>query len=236
MPANAKAARTTKVYNVDGSLNRKGDIRFYTDLEVQTGEKRTNMRFFATELGPHQLILGYPWFAAIQPRIDWAKGWIDYSQLPVVLRSPNAHLAKFLRQLKTKRQQREQPPLKTRVVTQTKASQLAEQHQKARKLTLPEEYHRHAKVFSKQQAHRFPEARQWDHAIDLKKDAPATLPGKIYSLTQPEQKALQEFLREHLKKGYIRPSKSPYAAPFFFIKKKDGKLRLVLLWLQCSYK
>ena len=25
----------------------------------------------------------------------------------------------------------------------------------------------------------------------------------------------------------IRPSKSPYAVPFFFIKKKDGKLRLV---------
>ena len=51
-----------------------------------------------------------------------------------------------------------------------------------------------------------------------------TLPGKIYSLTQSEQKALQEFIKEHLQKGYIRPSKSPYAAPFFFIKKKDGKL------------
>ena len=43
-------------------------------------------------------------------------------------------------------------------------------------------------------------------------------------MTQSEQKALQEFLVEHLKKGYIHPSKSPYASPFFFIKKKDGKL------------
>jgi len=33
--------------------------------------------------------------------------------------------------------------------------------------------------------------------------------------------------KEHTAKGYIRPSKSPYAAPFFFIKKKDGKLRPV---------
>ena len=74
---------------------------------------------------------------------------------------------------------------------------------------------------------RFPESRPWDHAIELKKDAPSTLPGKIYSLTQSEQKALQEFIKEHLQKGYIRPSKSPYAAPFFFIKKKDGKLRPV---------
>ena len=93
-----------KVYNVDGSLNQKGDIRFYTDLELQTGEKRTNMRFFATELGPHQLILGYPWFATIQPQIDWAKGWIDYTQLPVVLQSPNVYLAKFLRRTTTGQQ------------------------------------------------------------------------------------------------------------------------------------
>ena len=61
----------------------------------------------------------------------------------------------------------------------------------------------------------------------MKKDAPATIPGKVYALTQSKQKALQEFLVEHLKKGYIRPSKSPYASPFFFIKKKDGKLRPV---------
>jgi hypothetical protein len=93
--------------------------------------------------------------------------------------------------------------------------------------TLPHEYRRHAQVFSEQQAQRFPETRDWDHAIDLKPNALSTLPGKIYSLTQPEQKALQEFIKEHLAKGYIRPSKSPYASPFFFIKKKDGKLRPV---------
>jgi hypothetical protein len=79
-------------------------------------------------------------------------------------------------------------------------------------------------VFSEQEAQRFLEPRVWDHAIELKKDAPSTLPAKVYSLTQPEQVALQGFLKEHLEKGYIRPSKSPYAAPFFFIKKKDGKL------------
>jgi len=32
-------------------------------------------------------------------------------------------------------------------------------------------------------------------------------------------------LEEPLRKGYIQESKSPYATPFFFIKKKDGKLR-----------
>ena len=49
----------------------------------------------------------------------------------------------------------------------------------------------------------------------------------MYALTQAEQQALEEFIKEHQRKGYIRPSKSPYAAPFFFIKKKDGKLHPV---------
>jgi RNase H-like domain found in reverse transcriptase/Reverse transcriptase (RNA-dependent DNA polymerase) len=36
---------------------------------------------------------------------------------------------------------------------------------------------------------------------------------------------LDKFLKENLKKGYIRPSQSPMASPFFFVSKKDGKLR-----------
>jgi len=42
-----------------------------------------------------------------------------------------------------------------------------------------------------------------------------------------EGEALTNFLNEQLVKGYIHPSKSPYTSPFFFIKKKDGKLRPV---------
>jgi Reverse transcriptase (RNA-dependent DNA polymerase) len=49
----------------------------------------------------------------------------------------------------------------------------------------------------------------------------------VYPLGPGEQEALQKFLKEHLDKGYVRPSKSPYTSPFFFIKKKDGKLHLV---------
>ena len=60
------------VYNVDGSKNKQGDIKFYMDLEVQTGEQKKNMRFFLTDLGPQSIILGYPWFTGMQPNIDWA--------------------------------------------------------------------------------------------------------------------------------------------------------------------
>ena len=53
---------------------------------------------------------------------------------------------------------------------------------------------------------------------------PSMIPRKVYQLTQDEQKALLDFVTEQQAKGYIHPSESPYAAPFFLIKKKDGKL------------
>ena len=87
--------RARKVCNVDGTTNKQGDITHFTDLEVQTGTKRIKMRFFLTDLGEQKVILGYPWFAAMQPKVDWACAWIDYEQLPVVLRTPDAHRAVF---------------------------------------------------------------------------------------------------------------------------------------------
>jgi hypothetical protein len=42
-----------------------------------------------------------------------------------------------------------------------------------------------------------------------------------------EQAELDRFLEDNLRKGYIVQSKSPIASPVFFIKKKDGWLRLV---------
>ena len=223
--------RPRAVYNVDGSKNKQGDIKFYTDLEVQMGEQKKSMRFFLTDLGPQSMILGYPWFAGMQPNIDWARGWLDYAQLPVVLRTSNAHKAQFgsrirnhPRPLKTMA-----PPIRVAYVSfpgkhQTMASKLAEQYTAQNTQPIPDEYKRHQRVFGEEESQRFPGPRIWDHAIKLKPGAPSTIPGKIYALTQIEQKALETFVQEHLAKGYIRPSKSPYTSPFFFIKKKDGKL------------
>jgi hypothetical protein len=145
------------VYNVNGTLNKKGDILFYTDLEVRTGQKYTNMRFFLTDLGPQQLILGYPWFAAVQPRINWARGWIDYEQLPVVIKTPNAHRAICLNRIVTTQPRRNTPLTQIRRLVQTKASLLAEQSLTKEKPTLPPHYQRHVQVFSEQEAQRFPE-------------------------------------------------------------------------------
>ncbi len=89
---------------------------------------------------------------------------------------------------------------------------------------IPGEYQRHYKVFDEKEANRFPPKQEEDHAINLKEDALAVLDCKIYPLSHDQDSKLTKFIGEHLRKGYIRESKSPYAAPFFFIKKKDGKL------------
>jgi hypothetical protein len=81
-------------------------------------------------------------------------------------------------------------------------------------------------VFDKGKSERFPKKKQWDHGIDLKEGfTPQN--SKIYPLSQKEQKKLDEWLDKQLQKGYIRPSKLPQTAPFFFIFKKDRKLRPV---------
>ena len=89
---------------------------------------------------------------------------------------------------------------------------------------IPAKYQCHIQVFSEEASKCFPEPRIWDHAIKLKPGAPSSIPRKVYQLSQDEQKALLKFIQEQQEKGYIHPSKSPYAAPFFFIKKKDSKL------------
>lgn len=92
---------------------------------------------------------------------------------------------------------------------------------------VPEPYRGFDKVFNDEASKRFPTSKPWDHHIDLKPEAIPRTTCKVYPLTPQEQVALDEFLNEHMERGTIRKSNSPLASPFFFVKKKDGKLRPV---------
>ena len=50
--------------------------------------------------------------------------------------------------------------------------------------------------------------------------------GRVYQLSEPERKSLEEYVNTELAKGFIRHSTSPAGAPCFFVKKIDGSLRL----------
>jgi hypothetical protein len=55
-----------------------------------------------------------------------------------------------------------------------------------------------------------------------------------YRMSTLEMKELQLQLEELLKKGYIRPSVSPWGSPVMFVKKKDGTLILCINFRQLN--
>ena len=94
-------------------------------------------------------------------------------------------------------------------------------------IQLPKKYHHYADVFDKVKASTLPHHRPYDCPIDLqpRKEPPW---GPIYSLSPTELEVLRAYIEENLANGFIRHSKSPTDAPIFFVKKKDGSLRLVV--------
>ena len=91
---------------------------------------------------------------------------------------------------------------------------------------VPRQFHKYLKVFEKKDSERMPMRKAWDHAIDLREGF-VPKKGKIYPLSRVEREKVQEFVKDQLRKGYIRPSKSPQTLPVFFVPKKDGKKRMV---------
>ena len=85
-------------------------------------------------------------------------------------------------------------------------------------------------MFGKVESKRMPVRKVWDHAIDLNDDFKASK-ARVYPLSRNEKEEVQRFVDEHLKKRYIRPSKSPQTSPVFFVGKKNrGK------WMVMNYR
>jgi len=91
---------------------------------------------------------------------------------------------------------------------------------------VPRRFHKYLKVFEKKESERMLKSRPWDHAIDLREGF-VPKKGKIYPLSRVEREEVQEFMKDQLRKRYIRPSKSPQTSLVFFVLKKDGKKRMV---------
>jgi hypothetical protein len=92
--------------------------------------------------------------------------------------------------------------------------------------SVPKASHDFEDIFSKESFDELLDRKPWDHAIELELGA-KTSSTKVYPLSLNEQEQLDAFIEENLASGRIWPFKSPMVAPVFFIKKKDGSLRLV---------
>ena len=89
---------------------------------------------------------------------------------------------------------------------------------------VPKEYHEFLDIFDEEKANHFPEPQSYDHKIEMKTGFQLKV-FEGYNLISGGQIELDKFLKENLDKGYIKLLESPMASPFFFVKKKDGKLQ-----------
>uniref|UniRef100_A0A3B1IBQ3 Gypsy retrotransposon integrase-like protein 1 n=1 Tax=Astyanax mexicanus TaxID=7994 RepID=A0A3B1IBQ3_ASTMX len=168
-----------------------------TNLKLKVGLfHEETLTFFAIDSPDHPIILGFPWLSKHDPSISWRN--CDIVKWSDFCLANCLSLPCFSTKI-------ESPHVDTTD-------------------SIPPEYLDLAEVFSKSKASQLPPHRPWDCAIEL---LPDTCPPKsrIYPLSQPETIALESYIDEALKLGYIRPSTSPAAAGFFFVEKKDGGLR-----------
>ncbi|KAB5587616.1 Retrotransposable element Tf2 [Ceratobasidium theobromae] len=109
-------------------------------------------------------------------------------------------------------------------IPDTEQGRLAEP---AKALAVPPEFQEFTQVFGEEFFTTLPPHHPYDCEIPLEegKDIPY---GPIYPMTPAESLALKEQLDSELAAGKIRPSTSPAGAPVMFVKRADGRLRLVV--------
>lgn len=234
--------------NVDGTANTAGPV-----TQKFVGHFRINSHEFPTELyvadcGRDDIILGMPWLIQYNPHIDWVQGKVrfdakylraeqrlwEYHQRPSG--NPRRHLTAFLhgdihpewnpsatiRRLIIG----DTPIARTTVSTQLAVEAGSKAADDKATVAIPDYLKTYHQVFEKKAAERMPKPRAWDHPIDLRPDfKPRDC--KLYPLSPLKMQELRKFIDENLAKGYIRPSTSPMASPFFFVDKKDGSMRPV---------
>jgi hypothetical protein len=239
-----------EVFNVDGTPNKQGAITKYTWLDLTINGQTWTHNLLVTGLGKQKIILGYACFKQTNPDINWkectltwrtkqderkptpkttienkidAEDWknhtinlieeLDDEQIG------NAVLLSYIEEAKSKVWFN----AKTGIAMKLAIKENKKKADLPVEKLIPEDLHDFLDVFDDNKANWFSESNVWDHKIDIKEGfEPKSF--KNYNLTPEEQKELDKFLNKNLEKRYIQPSQSPQASPFFFFKKKDGRL------------
>jgi hypothetical protein len=221
--------------NADGTENVQEKITHYVEMIMTIGPHSERQRFLVTGLGKARIFIGMDWLVKHNPEIDWRSQRIVFSRCPPECNMKGNEFRTGVRKEEALEEGEsilmvdfaEHIDLRLK---ETQAQKIAEEANKGREQmtedSIPEQYREYVKVFAKESFDSLPERRPWDHVIELKPGSKA-VDCKIYLLSRVEQEKLTEFLEENLASGRIRPSKSPMASAFFFVKKKDGSLRPV---------
>jgi len=204
---------------IDGRPISSGKITHNTiKLQMYYSNHCENIILDITSLGKYPIILGIPWLKQHNPYIDWPTHYINFKQ---------SNCTNYCINTKLDIHEKSDEILAILNPSYNIFSTNTDLQDNNHIIQLPDKYKEYKDVFSKEEADKLPPYRNYDHKINL---LPNTNPpfGPIYSLSEPELKALHKYLDENLAKDFIQPSISPAGAPILFVKKKDGTLRLVV--------
>jgi len=230
-----KLERPIYVRNVDGTLNYAEPIVDTVEVEIffKGHKERTSIDVIRGQ--KWSVILGMPWLRCHNPEIDWKTGEVKMTRCPDECgkkwRTGRQMKPGWKKQEEREEKERRKPTIEeekmiARIVEEKENEQEDLIELRATEEMVPRRFHKYLKVFEKKDSERMPTRKTWDHAIDLREGF-VPKKGKIYLLSRVEREEVQEFVKDQLRKGYIRPSKSPQTSLVFFVPKKDGKKRMV---------
>jgi len=223
-----KLERPLMVKNVDGTVNSGGAITHQVECNVFYKGHMERMRMDVCDLGKTEVILGMPWLAAHNPEINWETGEVKITRCPPLC-GGKSQKSKKKEKVKMMATEEEEKIIRWAIDNKEdwrREEEIEEDHRKIEEM-IPKKFLKWRKVFGKVESERMLTRKIWDHAIDLKETFKPQKE-KIYSLFKNEREKVQNFVEDQLKKGYIRPSKSPQTSPVFFVGKKDRSKRMVM--------
>ncbi len=201
---------TYQVHSVTGKPLTRGNVRLKAGpVKIRIGLlHKEQIHLLVLEGATTDIILGRPWFVQHEPQFSWRSSevlkWGKQCFPDCFPYIPH-------------------PPLNSAKDLNLNSTSI-ESPLERQSIDIPACYAPFRDVFCPKKAAQLPPHRPWDCAINHVSGEPVPR-GRIYPLSLPEQKAMEEYIEEALKQGYIRPSTSPAASSFFFVAKKDGGLR-----------
>jgi len=210
-----KLERPVRVKNVDSTYNSGRAITHQVEVNMYHKSHIERMRMDVCDLGRTEVILEIPWLAAHNLEINWETGEVKMMRCP-----PLCSGVKIKEKRKKERRvvTLEEEKIIRWVIDDKedwkREKEIKEDYRKIEEM-VPGKFLKWRKVFGKVESERMPTRKVWDYAIDLKETF-VPQKGRIYLLSKNEREEIQNFVEDQLRKGYIRPTKSPQTSLVFW--------------------
>jgi hypothetical protein len=159
-------------------------------LSIHHEDYNEEHRFLVADIREDNVILGYPFFEAANPLIDWPMGRMHETITTTEVRPPVKGPSSWIHQIALM--------LKRTTIAQQLTEQASSKEEQTWEELVPKQYHKFGSIFSERDSKRFPGPRKWDHTIDLKSDALTSIDCRVYPLSPKEKEEQKEFLAKNL--------------------------------------